>query len=62
MDVGEVEGDVVCSAGLGGCIEDRAEGDSVWGFRLRHIYPPELIAGPQTVPRMRHERDMHRIE
>ena len=60
MDVGEIEGRCH-QAGLGGCTEDRAEGDSVWGFHHRHVYPPELITGLQTVPGMRHGRGMHRI-
>ena len=32
------------------------------GGSVSGIFPPELITGPQTVPRMRHGRGMHRIE
>jgi len=46
-----MEGLMRCS-GLAGRAVVRAEGDSEWGYRLRH-YLLRLIAGPQTIPRIK---------
>ena len=56
-----VEGGCCCLVGLGGRADDRLEGDSVWGFRLRSISYAGCFQA-QTVPRMRRERGMHQDE
>lgn len=48
---------VICSADLGEHAEDQVEGDSLRGGPVSNMFPPELVTGIHTVPRIRYEEE-----